>query len=135
MARVITGSHLIMYAEDADATRAFLRDVLGLHDVDHGDGWLIFRLPPGEIGVHPADFDGAVSGRHELYLHCDDIDATMGELRSRGAEFGSGVIEQPWGRLAMLNVPGGGQLGIYQPLGPVAYEHPVEQPGGGDAVD
>jgi predicted enzyme related to lactoylglutathione lyase len=139
---VITGTHAIVYAEDAEATRAFFRDVLQLPAVDHGDGCLIFRLPPGEVGVHPADFDRATSGRHDLYLHCDDIDVTMTELRSRGAEFATGVIEQPWGRLAMLTVPGGGQLGIYQPLGPVAYERtekgvgprasqgPINPPGG-----
>jgi catechol 2,3-dioxygenase-like lactoylglutathione lyase family enzyme len=117
---MITGTHAIVYAEDADRARAFLRDVLGLANVDAGDGWLIFRLPPAELGVHPAGAPD--SGRHELYLMCDDIEATVAELTAEGVEFVSGVSDQGFGLLTTLRVPGGGTLGLYEPRHPVAYD-------------
>jgi catechol 2,3-dioxygenase-like lactoylglutathione lyase family enzyme len=115
---VITGAHTIMYAVDADATRAFLKDVLGLSNVDAGNGWLLFRSPPAELAVHPA----AEPGRHELYLMCDDLEATIAELTAKGVEFTDGVSDQGWGRLATLRVPGAGEMGLYEPRHPTAYD-------------
>jgi catechol 2,3-dioxygenase-like lactoylglutathione lyase family enzyme len=122
---VITGAHTIMYAADADATRAFLRDVLGLSNVDSGNGWLIFRSPPAELAVHPA----AEPGRHELYLMCDDLEATIAELTAKGVEFTAGVSDQGWGRLTTLRVPGAGEMGLYEPRHPTAYDLPDTPPG------
>jgi len=111
---VITGLHTIVYAEDAEQARAFLRDVLELPFVDAHDGWLIFAAPPTEIAVHPTD--PASDGRHELYLMCDDLDATMAELEAKGVEFTAPVRDQGWGLVTAMQVPGGGELGLYQPL-------------------
>jgi catechol 2,3-dioxygenase-like lactoylglutathione lyase family enzyme len=116
---MITGAHAIIYSQDAEATRAFLRDKLGFsRSVDVGGGWLIFALPPAELAVHP----DASGGRHELYLMCDDLDATMVELRARGVEFTSAVTDERWGRVTSLKVPGGGELGLYEPRHPKATE-------------
>ena len=82
---MIIGAHSIIYAEDAERTRAFMRDVLGFPYVDVHEGWLIFKLPPGELGIHP--IEASESGRHELYLMCEDIDGTMAELTAKGVEF------------------------------------------------
>ncbi|HXP19322.1 MAG TPA: VOC family protein [Streptosporangiaceae bacterium] len=119
---MITGTHAIIYAEDAEQTRAFFRDVIGLPSVDAGGGWLIFRLPPAELGIHPTGGGEARSGAHELYLMCDDIAATMAELGARGAEFTSPVADRGFGLMATLRVPGGGELGLYQPKHPTAYD-------------
>jgi catechol 2,3-dioxygenase-like lactoylglutathione lyase family enzyme len=113
---VITGAHLMAYAADADSARAFFRDVLELDSVDAGGGWLIFALPPAEVGVHPDE----PGGRSELYLMCDDIEATVAELSARGAEFDGGVSDEGWGRLTHIAVPGFGRLGLYEPRHPVA---------------
>lgn len=110
---MITGAHTIVYAADADAARAFLRDTLGLSHVDAGDGWLIFKAPPSELAVHPASPPG--SGTHELYLMCDDIEATVAELKAKGVEFTGEVTDAGWGLLTTLKVPGGGELGLYEP--------------------
>jgi catechol 2,3-dioxygenase-like lactoylglutathione lyase family enzyme len=115
---VITSVHTIVYASDADQARAFFRDVLGLPNVDARDGWLIFKLPPAELAVHPAADDG----RHELYLMCDDIAATMADLEAKGAEFTSPVTEQGFGLVTSIAVPGGGELGLYEPRHRTAYD-------------
>ena len=112
---MILGAHVIVYSRDADADRAFLRDVLGLPHVDAGHGWLIFGLPGGEAAVHPAD----ENGRHELYLMCDDVAAQVATLRERGVEC-SDPVDRGWGVLATITLPGGGELGIYQPRHPIA---------------
>jgi catechol 2,3-dioxygenase-like lactoylglutathione lyase family enzyme len=124
---MITGTHAIIYAEDAERARAFFRDVLELPYVDAHDGWLIFKLPPPELGVHPAGMSGepstgAPSGHHELYLMCDDIEATVAELTTRGVEFTTPVEDQGFGLLTRLRVPGAGEIGIYQPRHPTAYD-------------
>jgi predicted enzyme related to lactoylglutathione lyase len=124
---VINAVHTIVYAEDPTAARAFFRDVLGLANVDVRDGWLIFRLPPGELGVHPAG-PAAPAGHHELYLMCDDIEGTVAELRVAGVEFTGPIEDQGFGLVTALRVPGAGELGLYQPKHPTAYDLPVEGP-------
>ena len=118
---MITGAHTIVYTQDAGALRAFFRDVLELPCVDAGEGWLIFGLPPAELAAHPAELmpGGAkTGGRHELYLMCDDIEATVRELTTRGAEFATPVSDQGWGLLTTIRLPGGGELGLYEPRHP-----------------
>ena len=112
---MITGVHAIMYAEDAEAARAFLRDVLELKSVDAGGGWLIFALPPAEIAAHPA----AASGRHELFLMCDHIESTVAELKAKGVEFVRDISDEGFGLMTALKVPGGGELGLYEPRHPL----------------
>ena len=114
---MITGSHVIIYSRDAEADRAFFSDVLDYPHVDAGGGWLIFKLPPGEVAVHPTD--GAQS--QELYLMCDDINATLEELKSKGVEVSRPVSDQSWGRLTALRLPGGTELGLYEPRHPTAH--------------
>jgi catechol 2,3-dioxygenase-like lactoylglutathione lyase family enzyme len=108
---VITGVHAIVFSPEADKVRAFVTDVLGLTSVDAGGGWLIFALPPAELAVHPADGDT----RHELYLMCDDIHATLAELRAKGVEVAKDVADQGWGLLAAIRLPDGSELPIYEP--------------------
>jgi catechol 2,3-dioxygenase-like lactoylglutathione lyase family enzyme len=115
---VINGVHIIVYSRDAEADRAFLRDVLGYPTVDAGGGWLIFKAPPAEIAVHPAE--GAEA--HELYLTCDDIDATVADLTAKGVEFLQPVSDQRWGLLTAIRLPGGGEVGLYQPRHPTAFD-------------
>ena len=123
---MITSTHAIIYAEDADAARAFLRDVLELPYVDAHDGWLIFKLPPAELGVHPAGkagdpSTGAPSGHHELYMMCDDIEATVADLTAKGVEFTGPVENQGFGLLTRVKIPGAGEIGLYQPRHATAY--------------
>ena len=113
---MITGVHAIIYTADAEADRAFLRDVLELRSVDAGGGWLIFALPPAELAAHPAAEGGG--GRHELYLMCDDIHATIDDLTRRGAAFDRPVSEEGFGLLTTIRLPGGGKLGLYEPRHP-----------------
>ena len=108
---MITGVHAIVFSPQAEKVRAFFADVLGLSSADAGGGWLIFALPPAELAVHPADGDG----RHELYLMCDDIHATLAELRDKGVEVARDVSDQGWGLLAALRLPDGTELPIYEP--------------------
>lgn len=115
---MITGAHSIIYATDAEAARAFLRDTLGLSNVDAGAGWLIFKSPPAEVAVHPAD--PSASGTVELYLMCDDLNATMADLKAKGVVLGD-VTEARWGLLTTVRVPGAGEIGLYEPRHPVAY--------------
>jgi catechol 2,3-dioxygenase-like lactoylglutathione lyase family enzyme len=122
---VINGTHAIIYAEDAEAARSFFRDVLGLSHVDAGDGWLIFQLPPAEFGVHPTASTGRGAqgtGAHQLFLMCDDLAATVAELTAKGVEFTSPVTDQGYGLFSTLKVPGAGELGLYQPKHPTAYD-------------
>lgn len=105
---MITGSHVMIFSEDADADRAFLRDVLELPHIDSGGGWLIFRLPPAELGVH-----GGTNGFHQLYLICDDLDSAVERLRARGVEADE-VATQDWGRSTGIILPGGGKLELYE---------------------
>jgi catechol 2,3-dioxygenase-like lactoylglutathione lyase family enzyme len=111
---VINGLHAIVFSPEADKVRAFFGDVLGLPSVDAGQGWLIFAAPPAELAVHPADGHG----RHELYLMCDDIHATLAELRGKGVEVAREVADQGWGLLAAIRLPDGGELSVYEPRHP-----------------
>jgi catechol 2,3-dioxygenase-like lactoylglutathione lyase family enzyme len=124
---VITGVHAIVFSPEADQVRAFLRDVLGLSSADAGGGWLIFALPPAELAVHPAD--GAT--RHELYLMCDDIHATLAELRGKGVEVAKDVADQGWGLLAAIRLPDGSELPIYEPGGEAAWHDSAPAAGAG----
>src|SRR5919201_1222994 len=121
-APVIAGAHTLLYAADAEAARAFFRDVLGFPAVDAGGGWLIFALPPGELGIHPVERPEHESGRQELYLMCHDLDATVRELQAKGVEFPAPVSEEEFGRLTRFAVPGGGGAWLYEPrhLSPLA---------------
>ncbi len=112
---MITGAHAIIHSKDADALREFIADVLGFDSVDAGGGWLIFALPPAELAAHPSDSEE----RHELYLMCDDIDATVSELEAKGVEFAGAVSDEGYGRMTAIRLPGGGELGIYEPRHPV----------------
>lgn len=114
---VIHGAHTILFADDAVAARAFLRDVLEFAAVDAGGGWLIFALPPGEVAVHPGP-----AGECQLYLMCDDLGATMAELERKGAEFTAPVSAESWGLLTKLRVPGAGEIGLYQPGHPTPLQ-------------
>jgi catechol 2,3-dioxygenase-like lactoylglutathione lyase family enzyme len=120
MVHMITGAHSIIYAGDAERTRAFIRDVLGFANVDAGDGWLIFKLPPAELGIHP--IEPSDSGRHELYLMCDDIQATVKDLQGKGVEFEGDITNAGFGLVATIKVPGGGKLGLYQPRHALAID-------------
>jgi catechol 2,3-dioxygenase-like lactoylglutathione lyase family enzyme len=111
---VITGVHAVIFTADAEADRAFFRDVLELPFVDAGGGWLIFALPPAELAAHPAD-DG---GHRELYLMCDDVHATVAELKAKGVEVGPSVSDEGFGLLTTIRLPGGGELGLYEPRHP-----------------
>lgn len=113
---MINGAHVIIYSRDAEADRAFFRDVLGYPHVDAGGGWLIFKLPPAELATHPADGEGS----HELMFMCDDVEATVKELTERGVEVTQPVTDQPWGRLTRFRLPGGGEVGLYEPRHPRA---------------
>ena len=123
---MIGGAHTILYARDAEAARAFFRDVLGLTGVDAGGGWLIFALPPGELACHPAAPETAGrEGAAELYLMCADVEATRRELEARGVEFLAPITDEGFGLLTRLAVPGFGALGLYEP------RHPGPLPGFG----
>jgi hypothetical protein len=117
---MINGMHAILYSQDADATRDALRQVLGTRSVDAGGGWLIFALPPAEIAVHPA----GEGGRVELYLMCDDVAATVAALQAKGFQAARPVSDQGWGLLTAITLPGGVELGLYQPRHPTALPGP-----------
>ncbi len=111
---MINGVHAVVFSREADKVRAFFADVLGLAAVDASGGRLIFALPPAELAVHPAVGDG----HHELYLMCDDIQATLTELRGKGVEVAREVSDQRWGLMAAIRLPDGSEFGIYQPRHP-----------------
>lgn len=111
---MITGAHVIIYSKDPEADRKFFRDILNFPAVDAGHGWLIFALPPAEAAFHPDENND----RHELYLMCDDLKATMKSLKEKKVKCGA-VTEQRWGSLTTVSLPAGGKIGLYQP------EHPT----------
>lgn len=111
---MIDGSHVILFSQDPEADRSFFADVLGLAHVDAGHGWLIFALPPAEAAMHPTDGPPSC----ELYFTCDDVEATTEVLRAKGVEFTAGISEERWGRLTRFRLPGGGEVGMYEPRHP-----------------
>jgi catechol 2,3-dioxygenase-like lactoylglutathione lyase family enzyme len=113
--RMISGAHVIVYSKNAEADRAFFRDVFGFKSVDAGHGWLIFALPPAEAAFHPSDANGA----HELYFLCNDLKAELSSLAGKGVEC-SDVQEERWGSITKIRLPGGGAVGLYQPKHPLA---------------
>jgi len=124
---MILACHTLIYSDDADATRAFFRDVLDLQNVDAGTGdhnWLIFRTGPSELGVHPTGPlpDGSTTLRHHaISFIVDDLESTMTDLRARGADFSSGPDDRGYGIVAMLMVPGADDVQFYQPRHQTAY--------------
>ena len=117
---MITGTHAILYTDHVEEVRAFFRAVLKLPSVDAGHGWLIFSLPPTELGIHPAE-----KGSHsELYLICDDVKATVADLEKRGVKFSRPITEARFGLTTSITLPGGAELGLYQPKHPLAPPWP-----------
>ena len=114
---MIDGAHVVIYSKDSEADRAFFRDVLQFACVDAGHGWLIFAMPPAEVAFHDSD----KNDRHEIYLMCDDIAATLKDLKSKNVKV-SDVSEQRWGILATFTLPGGGQIGVYEPKHPSPFD-------------
>ena len=115
----IIGMHALMYSKRDAATRAFFSEVLGLSSVDAGHGWLIFKAPPAELAIHPTEGDE----HHEIYLMCDDIDATVAELQAKGIETDE-IMDRGWGRVTQITIPSGEKLGLYQPQHPTAFDMP-----------
>jgi catechol 2,3-dioxygenase-like lactoylglutathione lyase family enzyme len=110
---MINGTHVVIYSDDAEADRAFFRDILGFTSVDAGHGWLIFRLPEAEAAFHPSEG----SDRHELYLMCDDLKKEMATLHAKGVHCAE-VSEARWGSITKIRLPGGGAIGLYEPKHP-----------------
>jgi len=108
----------MVFSRDPDADRAFFADVLEQPHVDAGGGWLIFKLPPAEIAMHPSE--GAVN--RDLYFLCDDVEDTVRELRGRGVEFTQEITDERWGRVTRFNLPGGSEVGLYEPRHPRATD-------------
>jgi catechol 2,3-dioxygenase-like lactoylglutathione lyase family enzyme len=123
---MITGFHTIIFSDDAESTREFFRDVLGWPAVDAGGGWLIFKTPPTEMGVHPTVSEGgerwATIPHAQLSVMCDDLPATIAELRGKGVEVAEDIRNEGFGLVTEIEVPGAGTMMLYQPLHPVAYE-------------
>jgi hypothetical protein len=120
------GAHFLLYSDDADADRAFLRDVLELKGVDIGHGWIILKLPPAEIAVHPTEGNegaGRVGKMSEisLFFMCESLDETIGKLAGKGVTCGE-VGTEHWGRWTSIPLPSGGMVGVYQPTHPTALD-------------
>lgn len=116
---MITGAHVVLFSADAEADRAFFRDVLRLPCSDAGEGWLIFRLPQAEAAFHPE----AENGRHELYLQCGNIHEFVDQMTAAGVVC-TPIRSLSWGLLTEITLPGGSALGVYQPLHPLAHDSP-----------
>jgi hypothetical protein len=114
----ITGAHVLLFSPEAGALRAALRDAMGWEYVEAHPGWLIFALPPAELGVHPSDEDT----RHELWLICDDLDTTVAELRAKGIEFAGDATEEDFGTWMRMRLPGGVEVPLYEPKHPLAIQ-------------
>ena len=117
MSALISGAHAMIFSRDPEADRAFFKDVLGFDSVDSGGGWLIFALPPTEVGIHPTE----EPERHQLYLLCEDIETTARELERKGVPIKRPFDEARWGRVTEITLPGGGRIGLYQPKHPLAH--------------
>ena len=120
---MIFGTHVVVYSKDATADRAFFREVLGYSSVDAGNGWLIFALPPAELAIHPAE----AHARDELYFMCDDLKSEISALGEKGVRY-SEVQEARWGSIIKIRLPGGGEVGLYQPKHPTAMARTSNRP-------
>ena len=119
----ITGTHMLLYTSEPEKLRAMFRDVFKWHHVDVGDGWLIFRTPPGELGVHPAEGPTYDAGmRHQITFMCDDIHTTIKDLRANGVTVQGDVKDLGWSMTVMLGLPGGVEVMLYQPKHPLAAD-------------
>jgi predicted enzyme related to lactoylglutathione lyase len=117
----IIGAHALVYTTEPETVRTIFREVFGFDHVDAGEGWLIFALPPAEVGVHPAEGPGFAAGaRHLLSFMCDDLDATIAELRAKGIEFRHEPTDQGYGIVTTMALPGGLDVQLYQPRHPTA---------------
>lgn len=117
----ITGTHVLLYTSEPEALRAVFRDVFGFDHVDSGDGWLIFALPPAELGIHPAEGPTFASGvRHQLTFMCDDIRATIEDLSAKGIDVRGEPEDEGWGITVTLSLPGGVDVMLYEPRHPTA---------------
>jgi len=116
------GTHALIYSSDAQATRAALRDIFGFAHIDAGDGWLIFRLPPAELGIHPTASPGPAVGHHALSLMCDDIHATVRDLRAKGIQVNGEPVDRGYGITVMVTLPGGVAIQVYEPRHPLAID-------------
>lgn len=112
---MIRGMHAMFYSSEAEKLRAFLRDKLGLTGTDVGEGWLIFDAPEADLGVHPTEGEEVASGTAAISFYCDDIDATVRELKARGVEFAQDVEDHGYGLVTFFRVPGGFTVQLYQP--------------------
>lgn len=122
---MISGFHTIIYSDDAEATRAFFRDVLGWPHLDAGGGWLIFKTPPSELGVHPAEFEAPEPPAlpyHQASMMCDDLEATMAELAANGVTVSSEIQSAGFGRVTSFQIPGAGSMMLYQPRHELAHQ-------------
>jgi catechol 2,3-dioxygenase-like lactoylglutathione lyase family enzyme len=133
---MLMGAHVLLYSDDPEADRAFFRDILGFPHVDVGHGWLIFKLPPAEVAVHPADGEkhGLVHAGHRmlgasLYLMCDDLAAQVKQLKTKSVAC-TEVEKENWGIRTTIKLPSGGEIGLYQPTHPTA----LDLPGGGNGT-
>jgi len=114
---MIKGVHTMFYSSQAAELRAFIRDKLGFPFTDVGDGWLIFDLPEADMGCHPAEAeDGKRTGTHSISFYCDDIEASVAELKGRGVEFASGITDEGYGLVTFFRMPGDFEVQLYQPL-------------------
>ncbi|HYZ20426.1 MAG TPA: VOC family protein [Gaiellaceae bacterium] len=118
---MFSGAHVVLFSDDAEADRAFFRDVLGLPSVDAGDGWLIFGLPPAEAGIHPAEGDGPGAGLADavVYFLTDDLDATAASLHAKGVDL-TPFVDEPWGLKTSFRLPSGRAIELYKPKHPTA---------------
>lgn len=117
---MITGIHTLIYTKDPEGARRIFRDVLQYPHVDAGDGWLIFKLPPAELGIHPVE--AGEPAKHELWFMCDDINATAAELKRRGITVSKPVADHGWGLVTAFVLPGGEEVGLYEPRHPKAID-------------
>lgn len=114
--RMLTGAHVVIYSKDAEADRKFFRDILGFRSVDAGHGWLIFGLPAAEAAFHPHD----KNNQHEMYFVCDNLKTQMAAMEKKGVRFGE-ISEERWGTRTTIMLPGGGEIGLYEPNHPVTF--------------
>ena len=124
---MLTGAHSIIYSTRPEKDRAFLRDILKLPHVDVGEGWLIFALPPSEVAIHPS----RKNNLHELYFMCADVEQFVKQMEKHRIRCGP-VTDMGWGRLVQMKLPGGGELGVYEPrhARPAAIKAPRKRPAG-----